>query len=409
MLRLGGSLMVSWGRGVPDWRRLAIDPLRVPGIQALLMESGVDRVTVDDLPGLDWECCGLYKVVVNEGGLYSEEPLEPLHSITADFAVFNPVRCPLRGVQATDSFVNPLGWTPYTPFINKPAQSCISIEGASIGLVRAEPLQAWLPEPCVRAPRRGPHSRLSLGRARLGIEGVLYSYGQLNAITGPWGVGGVTGTAATLLTRGDGLVLEPGSYDYEVYMLYPLHYRMVDRVRRGDRLELQALSLVIRGGGPALGISSPSGVKASMRPGRIEVEASGILTVTLGGESIAYRALIEQAMEPARGPVPGSGIGHIRSGPGAPVLVDLCDNRISILVQNPSLVDGIFEARVRFPVKRAEVHTPLGRQDVYTRDGLVRLPMPRGFIGLLVVEIDTSILGRLRLRKGGPGRLTQPV
>jgi len=401
--------MVSWGRGVPDWRQLAGDPLGVPGIQALLIESGISKISVEDLPGLDWMCCGLYKVIVNDGGLYSEEPLKPSHNIVAGFQGFNPARCPIRGVQSIISYLNHLGWTPYTPLINTPTQSCIRVEGASIGIVRAESLHAWEPGRCVEGRRTGYYSRLSIGSARLDVDGTLYRYGQLSVISGSWGIGGMTDNSATLLIRGDGLTLEPGSYDYEVYMLYPLHYRRVGRVRMGDWLELHALSLLIRGGGPSLGISSPSGVKASMKPGRIEVEASGILTITLGGESIAYRSLIEQSTEPARGPIPRGGIGHIRPGPGAPVLIDSCNDRISILVQNPSLQDGVFEARIRLPVKRVSIHTPLGRQEVYARDGLVRLPMPRGFIGLLVVEVDTSILGRLRIMKGGPGRLTQPV
>lgn len=400
--------MIPWGRGVPDWRSLSGLGPRIPGIQAVMLSEGAESIEYEGLAGLDWECCGLYTIRVNGGGLRAEEPLEPTRSLKAPLGRFEPWRCPLeypaRGVGKV--LVNPLGWRPVAPRIGVRGTTCIEAGGIEVGLIQLEPLATGLPSRCVRARSEGAVELLGLGPHRLEFRGRLWSYGVMRVVEGTSGLAAESRGAAAL-DAGDGVSIRLGFYDYEAYLLYPLHYRLVGRVRAGDRIEVEALSIYVRGPGGGLGLSSINGLKATMAPGRIEVEG-GSLTVTLGSETIAYRALIEHAVEWRPLEAPEDGLGHVRVGPGAPVLVDACGREMVFLLQNPSLRDGVFEARIRAPVRRIEVSSPLGSLEVPAPGGLFRVPMPRGYVGVARVTLGSGLLARLR-KSGGPGRFIQPV
>ncbi|MEB3861886.1 MAG: hypothetical protein GSR84_06665, partial [Desulfurococcales archaeon] len=155
------------------------------------------------------------------------------------------------------------------------------------------------------------------------------------------------------------------------------------------------------------GISSPKGLRATLYPGRVEVEAES-LTLVAGSESLAYRALLEQTVAWRPVEAPSTGLGHLRPGPGAPLLLESCGGELVFLVQNPSLRDGVFEARIRAPVSGVDVRSPLGSMEVPAPGGLFRVPAPRGYVGVARVRLGRGLLVRLR-KSGGPGRLIRPV
>ncbi|MCE4602356.1 MAG: hypothetical protein F7B18_04150 [Desulfurococcales archaeon] len=400
--------MVPWGTGIPDWTRLAGEGLDLPGIQAVLLSRGSSEMEHSGVEGLNWECCGLYMVRVNGGGIRAEEPVPPSRSVTAPLNWLDPWRCPLDvpGDRVEGVIVNPLGWRPLTPRLGVQGTSCIEAGGIKVGLLHLEPLGMGSPSKCITARPEGRVDSFRMGHHRVWHDGRIWSHGTVSIIVGPSGI--VAGSRGSLISEpGGGLAVDLGFYDYDVYILYPLHYRLLDRVRRGDRIEVEALSIHLKGPGGGLGLSSPWGLKATLYPGRVEVEAKNLALIT-GSESLAYRALLEQVVSWRPVKAPSGGLGHLRPGPGAPLLLDSCGNELVFLVQNPSLRDGIFEARIRAPVSRVVVESPLGSIEVPAPGGLFRVPAPRGYVGIARVRLGRGLLVRLR-KSGGPGRIIQPV
>ncbi|MCE4629478.1 MAG: hypothetical protein F7C82_04290, partial [Desulfurococcales archaeon] len=66
---------------VPDWTVYSsLNPkeiISIPGLQQILLLNGIRKVEDNELPSVDWICCGIYKVSVNGGGSESEIPIEP--------------------------------------------------------------------------------------------------------------------------------------------------------------------------------------------------------------------------------------------------------------------------------------------------------------------------------------------
>ncbi len=403
--------MVSWGRGVPDWRRLASLAPRLPGLQGVLLSESITGVESGGFPGLDWECCGIYTIKVNGGGSASEEPVEPPRRVIAPLEDLDPWKCSVGLGDTVRGYLNPLGWRPILPAPGVSFSTCISVSETPVGVPRLEPLSMEPQAPgakCVEGRRiDGKPPRIGLTRVLFQGEG--RTYGTLEAVIGGDGWIVADSRQAARVSGSSGLDLELDFYDYQVYVLYPLHYRLLTRIRKGDREEVTAHSIVVKGPRGSIGLSSPQGVKAVLEPGRITIEEPRDLAIVSGSETLSYRALLEQTLHWKPVDAPPGGLGHIRPGPGAPLVVEACGRRVTILLQNPSLVDGVFEARLRVPVSKFTLQSPLGVMEQPAPGGLVRVPMPRGYIGVVTVEIEPGMLARLRMRRGGPGRFTPPV
>ncbi len=380
---------------IPDWSLYKGSLLELPGIQALLEDDTIKAIgTLPGVEGFTWVCCGLYEAKIGAGGPVAEEPVDPT---LEPVAVLHPIVQPLPSVDTEstidDAVFNFLAWRLYTP-VKAPGGSCIEYDGSTYSLITWEPWRSSTPVTCIK-PRPGRGGRIPLGPA--GIEaGSSMEAGPLRVyeLRDGYGVCGVRGC----MFEASHVDVEIDSIDYTVHLLYPLHYRPVARIRLGRSIIVRALSMVLEAPRGSVAFSSSRGFTAVLEPGRALIEPEGTLRAARGGETVAYRILVEDAAVFRVQKAPGN-LGHARPGTAAGVLVD-AGRRVVFAVANPSYRDSMFEARIRMPIEEVLVDSLLGRVDIPASDGLARIPAPRGFAAM-VEGVSRRRLRFKRMPQGG--------
>lgn len=414
--------MNYWGRGVPDWLALAKEVLsrdtalllKYPGLQPILESLGVRELRVEGLGyGIEWVFRGVSSIRVNGGGLLSEEPLEPSTNVVAPLHPISPwkgVSGLVENMPATGRstgrgvyFLNILGWKPLLPVFCEDdcvyyPPSCRGMNGLSAGMISAPSL--GVEEASSRCLTKGSLESIEEivlgGWLILGIKGKA-SRGPVVTVVDAGDLG-LAVTRWTLLAVGEGVIdVLHGMLDPEVFLLFPLHYRNMGRVREG--LDVRALSVVVRGPRGSFSLSSPSGVEASFNRGAIRASFKGSLAVVVGGEAQAYRSLVEQTIKWEPLEMANTGLGHVRSGTASPVIIDADSQRIVMSVSNPTSQDSVVEVLLRFPVDLVETESMLGKASFKPSRGEFRIPAPSSFAGTVKVHVKKPL--QLFLRRRG--------
>ncbi|MEB3779975.1 MAG: hypothetical protein GSR85_07080 [Desulfurococcales archaeon] len=406
--------MKYWGRGVPEWPRLLKqlinkrDILSYPGSPGVLKWLDIDKLVINDVPGLNWHCNGLYEVEVNNGGFIAEEPLELSNNSTAPMYSLMPwsqLEELGRWLSAKNEYyMNILGWKPLSPIRStSPLPRCIVFEGEMWGKIDAQPLNSQSTDSCVKPKPIGTTEHIKLGPFIIDPGQTLTKYSSKGLVGYSSVIGDImgcsTGNSLTISTesRSNVIVIRHNFYDYDIKLLYPLIFKRLGRVR--STLHASSNAIVVSTLQGSLALSSPNGVSVEASQGKLVVEFGDRITLTLGDTVQAYRTLIEQTIAWRPVNAPSIGYGHIRSGTSSPVLVDAGPGYLEFIVQNPSPTDSIVEVKLFYPVKSVTLSSPLGDLTLPHEHGLFRIPAPSCCICIVRVEFK-RMLSRLRLISG---------
>lgn len=406
----GGRAHGGWGRVasiVPDWsvysgRR---DPLRIPGLQQVLLLAGVGEVDLPGYPGLNWTCCGIYTVKVNGGGLESEAPVEP------DTRYYNdplPGFDPWRGLEklasqlsseAVEAYVNPLSWNPYTPIklgrIEEGPPGCIYDQDEDVALADSAPpsLRASSATSCRRV-RHGSAVEPRLGAFKVNTKGYEAGRGVYYVEAGECS-GYILG-GSLLAEGGCSLTIESPYYDYNVSIMYP-GARYTVRVAGGGAV-IGPVPAAAIGLWESIAVASRNGVTIEVKPGRLTVSSQGTLRATVGGYKAAYRVFVEDLLEWRVIRSPRTGYGNAR-GTASLILAGYEGDRLLFSIYNPDYEQGTVDVRLPYPGGECRVEGPLGETTIPVDGDLVRIPVPAGFLGTVAVTLETGVFQRFMARR----------
>ncbi len=377
----------------PNWSEyLKGDP--IPGIQPLLLLSGKDKLKINGAPNLTWQCYGLYNIIVNNGGLETEDladpPLDyynkPLPSISpwrkisklADWLEEEKIR----------AIVNPLSWDPLTPIIIRDEEGppgCIRFENYSIYTGRLDPHRSTKLAKCSR--RRGkPVNTLKLSRFILKGYLKVLKTGSIKIARFPNECYGFFSDTSGVVVGDCIIELETPYYEYSVAILYPSCYRSLRII--GGKLRIGPVPALLLGLERTLALASRNGVIVEVSPGLLRIHVRGSLRIGLTGEVGTYHIFIEDLIDWTIVQAPLHGYGNARSSRGAILLSKGEEGVISYSLTNPSSESGIVEVRLPFLGESAVLEEPYGSVDIPISLDLIRVPLPPGFHGCLNVELS---------------------
>ncbi len=400
--------MKYWGKGVPNWPAILIPILNsrkilsYPGAPGVLKWMRVENLKIEGIPGLTWHCNGLYDVNVNDGGLITEEPLEPSNESVAPLPNHNPwsglERLGAWAKAGTKRYVNILGWKQISPVkSHSNLPRCMILGDSRWGKIDAQPLSAQEPGSCIEPKLIGSVEYIDIGPFKIYIghrvkkhvsQGLIgYSSDIVN--------GCMDKSSITLYSEEGILTIKHNFYDYDVKLLYPLTFNKLARVR-STPIYASSNSIVLSTIQGSLALSSPHGIRIEAMHGKVIVEFQDKITITLGGTIQAYRTLIEQSIEWETVVSPENGYGHIRAGMASPLIVDAGPGYFDLLIQNPSEMDSIVEVKSLYPIKSIILESPLGKFELTHNRGVFRIPAPSCCICTARIELR-RLLARVRL------------
>ena len=400
-------------RGLPGWIERVRSELekgnhdwilRSPGSPLMLRCLGYTSLQVPGAEPADLGCCGNRLATVNGGGLYTEleynASLDQAYTLEPLTSPHPPMPC-RETVQAV---VSPLGWPSISPLVLGEGSSvagCIELPGgvrlAPTGL---EPLQAARTgAPCRRVKPRGD-ADLEAGVGVFTVEGAKYE-GGLHGFSLY-----TAGNGLRLLSWKDGLLaLGRGT----LVLGHPYRYVTLGLLGPGrlfsvvvERAEARAVAAVVGGGLGSLALGSRSPFNLRVYPGRLEIEVEGSLRLAAGGGITAVRLMHEDQVLLTPVETCARGIGHLRSSNAVALVSSSSPSELVLAVYSP-VGDGIVEARLYAPIRRAVVHEVMGSVEVPAGGDIIRVPAPWGCVCGVRVKIG-SLMFRLR----GRSRLRSP-
>ena len=382
----------------PNWVSLlkklpsSTDILRIYGTPALLNNMGVFEVNIEGIEGFTWDFAGLYEVKVNGGGLISETPLEPTRDLVPPIEVLDVSGIISRIARFTEpsgspGFFNVVGWKPLTPVIVRDdmgLKGCIKMGIGSATLINLEPLHPGSVVTCVEPPRGYGDFNIDLGVFRINFKGYIARYGDLKVIENSNVSAVISPTAITM--RSDTLeevIVKHPYRDYAVSLMHILSFYKF----KGRGL-FRGVSAVIEGSRGSLGLASPQGFEIEASEGFVKLRFIGELTLIQGGYVEASRALIEKSIKWAIVETPRNPVGHIRSYRSTPVLTSFDEGYAKLTIVNPTMADGVVEAKMYYPVVEARFTTLNEWIEVKPVRDTITIPTPRGYYGLLEVKLN---------------------
>lgn len=396
---------------VPDWTVYSsLNPketIMIPGLQQILLLNGISKVEDNELPSVDWICCGIYKVSINSGGLESEIPIEPnLKYYEKPVPRFNPWAeleklADWLGYEVGNYYVNPLSWLPLTPIIipntDEGPAGCVYDQDMDITIIGSmpPPLRTSSITKCKRAKHRRTSEALINGfklsaTAKELSKDLLYISSE--------GCHGYFYNGSIYIKGKCSLEIDSPYYDHEVSILYPgMHYDM--RMGKAGR-PIGPVPAVSIGLWNKISIASRTGVVLDVKPGKIVVQVNGTLRMASGGSKTSYQTFIEDLIEwrPIRAPEPG--FGNIRSSGAALVFVGWDEPKMVFSIYNPIHESGIADLRLPYDGRNCTIVGPLSPDDIPVSGDLVRIPVPAGFVGIAEISLsETRLFHKFRIRK----------
>ncbi|MCE4627423.1 MAG: hypothetical protein F7B78_07240 [Desulfurococcales archaeon] len=396
---------------VPDWTVYSsLNPkeiISIPGLQQILLLNGIRKVEDNELPSVDWICCGIYKVSVNGGGSESEIPIEPsLQYYEEPVPRFDPWTELERlaewlGYEVGNYYVNPLSWLPLTPITisntDEGPAGCVYDEDMDTMIIGSmpPPLRTSSITKCKRSKHRRPSEALingfKLSTAAKELNKDL-SYISSEDCHGYFHNGSI------YIEGKCSLEIDSPYYDHKVSILYPgMHYDMRIGVAGRSIGPVPAVSIGLWN---KISLASRTGIILDVKPGKIVVQVNGSLRIASGGSKTSYRILIEDLVEwrPIRAPEPG--FGNIRSSSAAIVFVGWDEPKIVFSIYNPIHESGIADLRLPYDGRNCTIIGPLGPDDIPVSGDLVRIPVPAGFVGVAEISLtETRLFHKFRIRK----------
>jgi len=131
--------------------------------------------------------------------------------------------------------------------------------------------------------------------------------------------------------------------------------------------------------GKSIAIGSRHPFRVRVQPGKLEIEYSRSLRISLGGPLTALRLAVEDSIIYKPIEYCAEGLGHIRSSNSIVLVygVDPDSLVLHLLAYSP-VNDGVAEVRVRAPVKQASIDDCRGRELLLFQHELGRIPLPWG-------------------------------
>ncbi len=400
--------------GTPNWISLVLNILkkdpntleRLPGSAKALYHLGVDSLPA--LGGKTLACCG--EKYVNQEGLYTESTYNPilevpttLTSIDTSFLAKTPILFTELSLQCKNSnmIVNPLSWPLITPIITSQLEcrTCLNIGDSSIlppGLGSLQGYKIIGSHPSIRKEHK--ELEVKLGEAyKLHLKGELYSSRSLglNILENEdLVIAESSGSIAVKSKNKKGmLTIITNFYETPISILYPYRFHQV--IVTEDTLVSNAISLGFSNMKLAIGSKHP--ITLSVRPGRIEIEFYKTLRISSGGELVALRASIEDAVIYQPIEYCEDGLAHMRATNSVAIMHNISvDNKtLSITAYSP-VTDGILELRIRAPVSHATIYDCRIQESILFRKELGRIPLPWGSWYEVSVKLKKALFGLSR-------------
>lgn len=365
-----------------DWESaVSGDLLELHGLPALLSQKGISDLELEGAPSITWSYAGLYEVRINGGGLISLLPKRPRS------VVFSVGRIDIReivkpgshlalGGDATEGFINPLGWRPRVPALveEAPPGKCVTVDSRKVVVPDLEPLHVAEPIVCPPVAFAAGEERLSIGQFSLSLSGKVARSQGMTVIASERLIAAATGSNL-YLTSEDVVKINIGHpyHDFRISHLSVLSFFE----RWSHEEELRSNAIVIGGPVGSLALSSPSGLSARIRRGVIELEARE-LVVSAGGEQEGFRGLIEAAVTWRPATVGAKPLGHVRSFSAVAVLASLSAEGATLCAQNPFSSDGLVEVRLYHRLRGASISYAREVLEAVPMRGIVTAPLPRG-------------------------------
>ena len=339
--------------------------------------------------------CGPYEAGYPDG--YVAEHLEAPHRFPLRF---KRLKVDVRGGGGPAVF-NPFSWRTLSPQL-------VEGEEGTAGCVRLRDSIALPPG-------------IEAGEAR-GVQGCL-SYERGARVEGPLALGpfkvslpghggfvrlGLQRVAATSLyeasASGNSLSVKPfgplelavdtGTLNFRVSLLY---INVFEEAVRGSSGEVEGNAVAVKTPLGGLAVASPEPLRLKVAPGRIVLEASGPVKLSLGGELEAFRLLAESLYDWAPLPLePGKRVPGYWSVSSAAAVTVMSPRELAVKVVNPTRNPGLLSVQPPFRPRAASLETPLGGEELVASHE-VRVPAPPCFCGTLTLR--GSIFERLAARR----------
>lgn len=393
----------------PDWTGYtnleATDLARIPGAQQLLLLAGRRELQARGLPGLDWSCCGIYRVRVNGGGLEAELAAEPDTGYYREpVQGFDPWSAleelgEWLGVELAERIVNPFSWNPLTPAILRGLDmgppGCIydADWDVSLAFKLPPPMRASRIVKCSRS-RRGETTSIDVNGFHIDVRAHRMAGGVYGLEHGD--CHGYFHQGALYLEGECALELKTPYYDHKVTILYPgsLYTTRI----MGSPHTIGPVPAVSVGLWRSISLASRHGLTITIGKGRVGVDVRGSLRIAASGPKATYRLLLEDLLDWRPIKAPEDGYGNTRSSGSAFTFTGWVGDSMVFSAYNPSPEPGVVDVRLPMNGSECLIDGPLGSDRIPVDGDFLRVPVPAGFIGLAYIRLRKSrLLDRIRM------------
>ncbi len=340
--------------------------LSIPTFPAIANNNKIYDINLDKNIHLSWNCCNLYKININEGGLISEIPDRPTKNLSFNYNQFTP-----QSNVKSDYIINPLGWSSIVPVdAELDYGECFQYNHKKIYIRSSEPFRAVKKQDCIELKSSKNNFILRLGPLEFNVINS-FSFGTKNLYETNVGDLFNNKNIFYVFDHEKELIFNIPLYDIKYYILYPFRFF---KFHSYNKKYIETNVFVLESDG-FIGLVSKYGMGIEISPGELKVNTDKPFYIINGGLIASFRSLIEIIIN---FPYGFELINHIRSGSSTVILSGIYDESIEFEIFNVTNNDSIVELIPKIKTDKIEICSYLGCYNIIESNGMYRIPTPSG-------------------------------
>jgi hypothetical protein len=372
---LGLDILSNWLNLIKNYKideeKFNKDILRIPTFPAIANINSIKELKIDNFnEKITWNCCNIYSLKINGGGLISSVPNRPFHSLSFDIDKFKPI---INYHNSGKNYFNTLGWKLNLPIIDsKTYGRCYKYNNIKFSIANAMPFSKInYSEECEELHEISSKNKMSFGPLIIdynkktknkNIE--VYESEEIIIIKNK--------RYSVAINKNEKIEFDFPFFDTYALLLFP--FRFIP-IHLNKKSELNFNVIVFKNENSYLGFISSYGINIIYSPGKILIKSEKPYHIIDGNEAESFRSLIENATSFDNDLFE---IGNVRIGNASLFVSKYNNNEIEFIALNPSLKDSIVELIPKLETKKMEVCSHLGCYNILESNGLYRIPAPSG-------------------------------